>query len=397
MLPRRSRLRSAALKAFLLLLGIAAAVALLEVVLRLYNPFQTRIRGGRIILPKNKTIRIRNNIVKRLDPVITLTVNSLGFRGAEPPPDFGRYLTIIAVGGSTTRCRFLTDEKTWPAELGNHLGQSFDKVWINNAGMDGHSTFAHILLMEEMVLKLQPKVVLFLVGINDSAKGSREDFDNQNIRGRIVFSSAKDFLLSVYGYSEVVALGVNLYRSYTGYRAALVTANLDITKVGYLKVPREVEERYVACSSKPYIQSYETRLKRLIDMSREAGIEPVFITQPLLVGPAVDDITKVDLATIKVDETRNGRMWWELLEVYNDVTRKVGHENNVFVIELARQIPKSSRYFHDYVHFSNEGAQVVADTVYRSLCPMLANQFPQYVKRGCAEIRDDEPQIMGKE
>jgi len=75
----------------------------------------------------------------------------------------------------------------------------------------------------------------------------------------------------------------------------------------------------------------------------------------------------------------------------------VGHENNVFVIELARQIPKSSRYFHDYVHFSNEGAQVVADTVYRSLCPMLANQFPQYVKRGCAEIRDDEPQIMGKE
>jgi lysophospholipase L1-like esterase len=164
-----------------------------------------------------------------------------------------------------------------------------------------------------------------------------------------------------------------------------------------LKIPREVEERYVARSTEPYIESYQTRLKRLIDISRQAGIEPVFITQPLLVGPAVDDITKVDLAAIKVDGTRNGEMWWESLEVYNDVTRKVGHENNVLVIDLAKQMPKSSRYFYDYDHYTNEGAQVVADIVYRSLCPMLANKFPQYVKQGCTEIRNAGPQIMTKE
>jgi len=124
MLPRRSRLRSAVLKIFLLLLGIAAAVALLEVMLRFSNPFQTRIKGDRIILSKNKTVRIKNNIVKRLDPVITVTLNSLGFRGAEPPADFGRYLTIITIGGSTTYCWMLSDGKPWPAELGNRLGKS---------------------------------------------------------------------------------------------------------------------------------------------------------------------------------------------------------------------------------------------------------------------------------
>jgi lysophospholipase L1-like esterase len=381
----------------LLLLGIAVSVALLEVVLRLYNPFQTRIRGDRIILSKNETIRIKNKIAKRLDPVITVTLNSLGFRGAEPPVDFERYLTIIAVGGSTTYCLMLSDGKTWPADLGDRLGNSFQGVWINNAGMLGHSTFAHIVLLEEVVSKMHPKVVLFLVGLNDVAKARLGAGDSTMVKGRIIFSSAKGFLWSVSAYSEVVALGVNLYHSFDGYRAPLVRSNLELTKVGYLSVTREVEERYVARCTELCIQSYETRLKRLIDISRQAGIEPVFITQPLLVGPAVDDITKVDLAAIRVDKTCNGEMWWESLEAYNDVTRKVGRENNVLVIDLARQMPKSSRYFWDYDHYTNEGAQVVADIVYRSLCPMLANKFPQYVKQGCTEIREHEPQIMGKE
>ena len=60
----------------------------------------------------------------------------------------------------------------------------------------------------------------------------------------------------------------------------LIQGNLNLQKVGYLSVPREIEERYVVDSSEPYIQAYETRLKRLIDISREAGIVPVFITNP---------------------------------------------------------------------------------------------------------------------
>jgi lysophospholipase L1-like esterase len=399
MLLERSRLRSAALKALLLFLGIAAAVALLEAVLRFSNPFQTRIRGKRLILPVSSTLRIKNNINRRLDPVITVTLNSLGFRGAEPPHDFSRYLTIITVGGSTTYCWMLSDDKTWPAELGNRLEKSFKGVWINNAGLDGNSTVAHIVLLEEIVCKLHPKVVLFLVGENDLAKGRfLSEFDSENVKGPIIFRSVKGFLKSASAYSEVVALGVNLYRTLTAYRAGLILGNLDLTKARYLKVPREVEEQYVArCTAPDIIQSYQTRLERLVDISRQAGSEPVLITQPLLLGPAVDDITQVDLGAIKISETNNGEMWWEALEVFNDVTRKVGREKDVLVIDLARQMPKSSRYFWDPTHYTNQGAQVVASIVYRSLCPMMASKFPEYAKQRCTEIRDDEEQVVAKQ
>jgi lysophospholipase L1-like esterase len=313
-LPTRAKLRSALLKTVLLLLGITTALALIEVMLRFSNPFQTRLRGDQIILLKNKTIRIKNNTFKRLDPAITVTLNSLGFRGVEPPADFGHYLTIITIGGSTTYCWMLSDGKTWPAELGNQLGETFQGVWINNAGLMGNSTFAHIALLKEVVSKLHPKVVLFLVGVNDLAAERAPELDSENLRGRIIFSSPKAFVLSISAYSEVVGLGVNLYHNYVAYRFGLIQRNPDLTKVGHLAVPRELEEAYVARSTAPYIQSYETRLKRLIDISREAGIEPVFITQPLLVGPAVDDRTKVDLAALKIvkrDGTVNGEMWWE--------------------------------------------------------------------------------------
>jgi lysophospholipase L1-like esterase len=390
-------LRSAALKALLLLVGVGAALIVVEVVLRFYNPFQARVEGERIILPKSRTIRIKNNITKRFDPVITFTLNSLGFRGAEPPRDFGRHLTVVTVGGSTTFCWMLSDGKTWPAQLGNRLEESFQGLWINNAGLLGHSTFGHIALMEEIMTKLHPKVVLFLVGENDVARAHLTEADTENVKGHIVFSSAKGFLKSLSTHSEVAALLANFLRNNVTNRSWLVTyANFDLTKLGYLKVSRQVEEQFVWHSTEPYIESYKTRLKRLIDISREAGSEPVFITQPSLLGPAVDDITQVDLAAIKMSETNNGEMWWEALEVFNDATRKVGRENSVLVIDLARQMPKSSRYFWDYDHYTNEGAQVVADIVYKSLCPMLASKFPQHVKQGCAEVRDLEPPTMGK-
>lgn len=54
-------------------------------------------------------------------------------------------MTIISVGGSTTECFYISDDKTWTHILGMKLKSVFTRVWINNAGLDGHSTFGHII------------------------------------------------------------------------------------------------------------------------------------------------------------------------------------------------------------------------------------------------------------
>jgi len=109
----------------------------LEIAFRIYNPFHFRIRGDKILLPVNQKILISNKINPRLDSEITNTRYALGFRGPEMPPNAQDYLSIITVGGSTTECRFLNDDHTWPFLTGEQLKKKFRNIWLNNAGLDG--------------------------------------------------------------------------------------------------------------------------------------------------------------------------------------------------------------------------------------------------------------------
>ena len=78
---RPSRLRSLFFNLITFVVSCVIALALLEVLLRVHNPFQARIKGNRIVLLTNKTYKIKNDIIPTLDPVVAVTRNSLG-----PPP-----------------------------------------------------------------------------------------------------------------------------------------------------------------------------------------------------------------------------------------------------------------------------------------------------------------------
>src|SRR5579859_594591 len=112
---------------------VLSVFLLLEIALRIYNPFHLRLKGNKILLPVNLTTTIVNKINPKLDPVIVNTRNGLGFRGPVPPSEWDRTLTILTVGGSTTECHFLNDERTWPFLLGKSLSDSFRNCWLNNA------------------------------------------------------------------------------------------------------------------------------------------------------------------------------------------------------------------------------------------------------------------------
>ena len=150
-----------------LLLGLLLALVLLEGLIRIFEPIEFRVRGNKLQLFINRNFIIKDLGIPKLDQVIYLNTNWLGFRGKNPPKDFIDYLTIIAVGGSTTYCPYNSEGKTWVDLLGKKLEKPFPKLWINNAGWDGVSTIGHLVLMEDIIVKLKPKVVLFLVGAND--------------------------------------------------------------------------------------------------------------------------------------------------------------------------------------------------------------------------------------
>jgi lysophospholipase L1-like esterase len=385
---RSSRWRTFGSSLLLLAVGLGLALGMLEVFLRVYNPFGERIRGDTLVLPTHTRREIRNSGFPRVDSRIVVSTNSLGFRGPDPPPAFAEVLTIVAIGGSTAESLYVSDGKTWPELVGRDLAPSFPRVWVNNAGLDGHSTFGHRLLLDQRIVRLKPKLVLFLLGINDVG---REDLKAAD--AAVVAGGAGDSLMgSLVGWSArhsaIVATGLNLARYREARKLDRVHRHLEIRWAPVITPDRERSRAQVALHRERYVPPYAARVADLVTRCRSHGIEPVLLTQPALYGNVVDPETKVYLGTVAVDPERtlHGGLAWSLLELYNDALRQVGSERGVLVVDLAREVPKNSRLFYDFVHFNNDGSEVVASLVAAKLCPFLASRFPAYVSAPCPPL-----------
>ncbi|MFA4901529.1 MAG: SGNH/GDSL hydrolase family protein [Desulfobaccales bacterium] len=359
----------------LIVLGCLVALVVLELLLRVYNPLEIRFKPDRIVLPVNKRYII-NNVGKftKLPPTTIHTKNSLGFRGAPPPADLKDDLTIVTIGGSTTECFYLSDGRTWPDLLGQDLARAFNRVWINNAGLDGATTYRHLILMEDYLIKLRPKVVLFLIGINDVGAGN---LDATEHRGHYLRNLWRGFLYR----SEVYSLEQNLYHYLIAQSRGLRHVEINLREVETLEQPSEATAPQTLqdyrTSSLPF---FTQRLEKLIKISRAHGIEPVLITQPTLYGPGVDPVTGVNLAAIKVQDHFNGRTMYDFIELYNQVTRQVAQKHGVLLIDLARELPRNSAYYYDYLHYTEPGAAEVAAIIDRHLSPWLVQRFPTFRK-----------------
>jgi lysophospholipase L1-like esterase len=350
---------------YLLYVGVVTTL-LLELTLRLYNPISPRIKGDRIILPVRQRYEVQIDALPGVQPKALHTKNSLGFRGPEPPADWAAHLTVIAVGGSTTECYFLNDGTDWPAVLSRRLRPRFAKLWVNNAGLNGHSTFGHQILLDDHVRKLHPDVVLFLVGINELGRDQLSGFDGHFLldgpdqRGNADWRSIARKALNnseVLNTLRVISRGIRTQKMHFRDNAYVRFNPRDTTSTPPGAVAARRREL------RPKLAAYARRLHRMLDTCQRAGIAPVLLTQPLLLGQGTDPLTGTDLAKFRMWNGETGTLYWAHLDAYNDVTRAVARQRGVPLIDLARRMPRSTAYFYDEMHYTERGAARVAEIV----------------------------------
>jgi lysophospholipase L1-like esterase len=361
-----------------LALGVLLSALVLELGLRLLNPFELRVRGNRIVLRTNAEWTLSMPPESQLDLEIVHRKNNIGFRGRDFDRSEGA-LRAFALGGSTTECILLTEGKTWPDRLQAKLAPDFPRFWLNNAGFDGHSTFGNRILLDDHVSEYEPDLLIFLVGINDLGL---EDLN----------ASEREMLALFSNRSEAVNLAVSLYRSYRARKRG-IGHNVEGLRENWLvdwEIDGETIEAHLSYLEKGK-QEFHARLTGLLDSARKLGAEVVLVTQPALYGPGTDDRTGLDLGRIAVSGV-DGSTAWMMLESYNDVTRAVtravARSEGVHLIDLATLLPKSSHYFYDTIHFTNEGAERVAGILHEGLCPYLAERFPDEAVGACETPAD---------
>jgi lysophospholipase L1-like esterase len=356
--------------------GVLLSLLLCEIILRIYNPFPFALKHGKLILPANQTKVFTNKWIKKLDEKIYYSRNSLGFRGPELPDSISKLISIITIGGSTTECKFLSDSCTWPFLLYESLKKQDSRVWLNNGGNDGHSTFGHLLLLKEYVLKLKPDYVLFLTGINDVEIEQPDEFDLMTEK-KIATNSWKGFIKSILNHTEIGRTAFNFYHVQIAYKKGLVHREIDPKDLADYPLPDSVIDKRIAGQT-PYLDGYRKRIAQLLADCKSANIKPVFITQPSLFGDYIDSATNISMGNKWVKEsnqTDNCVLEEKILDMYNDVLRS--YSGQAIIVDLAREMPKNSVYYYDFTHFTKQGAKKVADILYHQLHSFILNTKPE--------------------
>ena len=352
-------------KSFLYLTYLTIFILIaLEIILRIYNPIPFRIKGDKIVLPINQSYSFKNSY-SCFDSLIIHKKNSMGFRGEELPKNASNYTKIITVGGSTTECFFISEDKAWPQVMQSNLRKTKPKIWVNNAGLNGHSSFGHLLLMKDVIIKNKPNFVYFLIGVNDLDRQDLNQFDNKIILGKKVDmaenSWVKNMLLTLSNHSEVANMIYNVSKAIKARNQKIfVDKIIPLNPKDTLTITTDKIQRTITTQN-ALLPAYRNRLLQLIALCRANHIQPVMITQPLLLGFGKDPITGTDLAKSRVSDDINGQLYWMKLELYNEEMRDLCRKEKVTCIDLAKLLPKNSKYFYDPMHYTNEGSILVGE------------------------------------
>lgn len=354
----RFKIKDLYIKIMLSLFSTVVALLLLEIALRILSPMSPF--GPYFDLRPYEKLQLYPDL-KGVSSPVWHTANKWGMRGDEPPSNWGEYYTILTIGGSTTQCFYLDDKKTWPYLLQEKLNRKYPKIWVGNAGIDGHSTRGHLLMMDKVLKKLKPDAIILLVGGNDLGISLSA---NAVLHGNLWDNKYKAKLnKSIDEHSRLLQI---LYI----WKQILIDKVPVVRRIGHGNyVPEKMNTPESILPDLrdmlPSLSNFKENIVNIINMAKSLNIRTIFLTQPSLYED--NQYWSQILARsywIKNQKYRiSAATQWRMLEIFNHELIRICKEQEVECFDLALQIPHGFEYFYDPFHFTEKGAESVATEV----------------------------------
>ncbi len=331
------------------------------------------------------------------------TTNSLGLRGRDPDPSDTFRLAVV--GNSTTACFFLDDEDAWPQRLEERLNQRSGGYWIANLGLRGATT-RHFTLMCERVLPAIEGIDAALIAPSPAElrffnflPGRRSGYGDPewaNDPAALRKIESEVFWGVEFGQERTVAGAARtLFEKWNGEAVPATSRDAspanrrpiagarNLNAVWMRQDKRRIAGRIKepAPDIKPVLAEVRANLARAIAGCKSARIEPILVTSPALWH---DSINPEEDAKLHWGENRDwtakDALWYPVdvllkqLDAYNGLIRDLASENDILCIDLASKVEPSAENFYDDVHFTETGAQRVADVLADELFQHLESQ-----------------------
>ncbi len=361
---RRVRLFTGETLGSMLLVALSTllSLALVETALRILSPVP--VFGPYFDLRPYKKLALHPELPGVSTPVIH-SANKWGMRGDDPPQDWDAHHTIVAIGGSTTQCYYLDDQKAWPRRLQEKLQSSCPEIWVGNAGLDGHSSHGHLLLMEKVIGKIRPDMIVVLLGVNDMAislsesrPGAGGSYDErfqkrlQRDRLRAWLESSRLFQI-LYIWKRVL------------WDKVTVVERTNHHAYAFEKLEGPEETLPELRDMLPSLPVFKRNVDSIITMAAAMGIKAVFLTQPSLFEDNVHwaGIKGQPFFIPKQKWRISAATEWRMVETFNRELMDLCSARGADCLDLGMLMPHDSSLFYDDYHFTDAGAEFVAEHV----------------------------------
>jgi lysophospholipase L1-like esterase len=296
------------------------------------------------------------------------TTNNLGFRGVDidlkkPENEY----RIFLIGGSTTECLILDDKDSLDAVLQSELQQMVGDnltIRVYNAGISGDRSDDHIAILSQRIVHLEPDFIVVFSGINDlHAAIEGHDYLHLPTPGIAPWK-----LLAAQSQ-----LGRLAYWVLAGHKPPINANDQEPIETGY-RVGVEAQRLAPEATSPPRtdIGAYRKNLNTLAGIAHGQAIPMILMTQQTTWDSTVDPSAKDWHWMLRVADLRySEESMNDALMLLNDVMRQVGGKKKIDVYDLAEDIPKSSEYFYDDVHFNTKGAAFAGKQLAAKIAPHI--------------------------
>ncbi len=299
--------------------------------------------------------------------------NSEGVRGDELTNKHS--FKILAVGGSTTECLYIDQQKSWPHILQEKLSSAYKQdVWVGNIGRSGLSTTGNLIELKYLLPQYQRiDLIIALVGFNDLQSSLLNTFipnsyksDEEKIEMVFVVRPPKKNAK----FYENSALWNIIKKSISYY----FIRNKDIVEdsVGswYIGARNARKRASEIVNSLPdlsiNLSIFENNINEIIDLAQKRSIRIIFLTQPCLWN---ENLTVTEKDLLWFGFTADKKKYYSIpalasgLNKFNTRLIEICKRRNIECIDLESFIAQDTTVFYDDVHFNESGCSKVADVI----------------------------------
>ena len=305
-----------------------------------------------------------------------LRTDSDGFilpNGGHSNPD----KTIFFLGGSSTETLYVDESNRFPYLVGKILSDKTNlKINAYNSGVSGNHSLHSLNIFLNKVLPYNPNIVVLKHNFNDlRTLLYTQSYWNNNFKRSLLYNPAvtDNWLIKQQRLSEAPFLAQWFPELYLRFE----NAYFQISKKQFgLAVDEWAPYRGNTYKVDPesIVELYTKSIRSFVSVAKAWEVEPVLMTQTYIYNAEESDSIS---SLFTVPQYSKGHNYLPEDEYFhrrfNDVIRDVAKNENIVLVDLAKEIPSDTHeYIYDHVHFNDKGSIKAAEIISQNLLPLIS-------------------------